>query len=1187
MAGALVGGAFLSAFLQVAFDRVASREVLDFLKGRKDICGLLRKLKIKLLSANVVLNDAEEKQITDPAVKEWLDELQDAVYDADELLDEIAYEGLRCKIEADSQSQTGTSLVQNPIPSSVSSSEFEKILENLEFIIEQMGVLGLKEVSGGVPVPSPRISTSCQEKCGVFGREMDKEAIFRLLQSNEASSDEICVVPIVGMGGIGKTTLAQFVYNDSRVDQSFDLKAWVCVSVNFNSFEIFKTIYEEVTLSPCKFKNLTTLQTEIRKALKGKKFFLVLDDVWNENYNKWDDLLQVFKCDAQEVKIIVTTRSERAASIVQTIPTHHCVKELSDDMCWDLFVKHAFGNGKSYADFEVIGKQIVKKCGGLPLAIKTVGGSLRSNKNPTHWKMILKNHIWDLPEAKTNILPALRLSYHYLPSHLKRCFAYCSIFPKGYEFNKEELILLWMAEGLLEQPKEDTSMDSMEFEEIGEEYFNDLVSRSFFQQSNKSESCFVMHDLIHDLAKSISGKVCFSSLDDESNVIAKKARYFLYCGAYYHDFKKFEICYEAKGLRTFLVKTCSSTWFNDYYKIEKMMDDLLETFKCLRVLSWSKHVYTREIRELPVSIGNLQHLRYLNIYGTGITHLPDSLCRLYNLQTLILSSQITNLPTNMGKLINLRHLDNSQSLMKEMPPQMGKLKKLRKLPVFVVGKHGGSSIRELGELHHLSGKLSVLNLENFHCTIDDPEIPKVMLKDKQDITELVLEWDFLRYIEDSIKEKSLLEQLCPHTNLNSLTIKYYGGTSFPNWLGDSSFLNMVSLKLDSCMYCFALPPLGQLPTLKKLEIYGLVRVVAVGREFYGNGYSTIKPFRSLEYLSFAYMLEWKEWVTFEDEVFSRLQELHISGSPKLSVLPNCLPSLTKLEIRRCEQLVSLPRAPVLHEIELLWNWKIQFASGHYYPSLECMTIRGVCDSMSLEFFPKLKYIIIYDCENFEYLTSLEIKNCPNFISFPSKGLRAPKLTKMKVESCNKLQSLPEGMHTLLPSLITLELLDCPELESFPEGGLPSNLVKLEISSCNKLISCRMEWGLQSLHSLKEFSIAHKYEEVDSFPEEMLLPPSLTYFSILDFSNMKSLNGKGFQHLASLKTLSIERCHKLECLPEEGLPTSLSQLHILGCPLLKQRCEKEKGEDWLKIAHIPNIVMSYESLNTSAQVLILL
>ena len=114
----------------------------------------------------------------------------------------------------------------------------------------------------------------------------------------------------------------------------------------------------------------------------------------------------------------------------------------------------------------------MEKCKGLPLAAKTIGGSLRLNQNPTHWNMILKSHIWNLPDAKNNILPALRLNYHYLPSHLKRIFAFCSIFPMDYEFDKYELILLWMTEGLLQQPKEDRNM---EFEEIGEEYFNDLV----------------------------------------------------------------------------------------------------------------------------------------------------------------------------------------------------------------------------------------------------------------------------------------------------------------------------------------------------------------------------------------------------------------------------------------------------------------------------------------------------------------------------------------------------------------------------------------------------------------------------------------------------------------------------------------------------------------------------------------
>ena len=317
MAEIFLGQALATSIIQVTLDRLASPEVIDYFKGRKHNDELLQKLKFLLLSAKSVLIDAEEKQFTNPAVKNWLDELKDAVYVADDLLDEIATEALRSKSEAKLQTRTKkvrrffSTLFDKKIQS-----KLENVLGILQIVIEQKNNHNLKEVAGGVPLPPRQLTTSCPEEYGVYGRDIDKEEIFKKLQLDNANGDEICVVPIVGMGGVGKTTLARLVYNDNQVKENFDLKVWVCVSDTFDSFRIAKTILEEITSSNCDIHSLNLLQIRIRESLKGKKFLLVLDDVWNEEYIAWDKLVTMLRCGAKEIKIIITTRSENVATIV-------------------------------------------------------------------------------------------------------------------------------------------------------------------------------------------------------------------------------------------------------------------------------------------------------------------------------------------------------------------------------------------------------------------------------------------------------------------------------------------------------------------------------------------------------------------------------------------------------------------------------------------------------------------------------------------------------------------------------------------------------------------------------------------------------------------------------------------------------------------------------------------------------
>ncbi|KAL8494609.1 hypothetical protein ACS0TY_025445 [Phlomoides rotata] len=234
--------------------------------------------------------------------------------------------------------------------------------------------------------------------------------------------------------------------------------------------------------------------------LNDKIYLLILDDVWNENQEDWAKLKSILSCGSIGASIIVTTRLKKVADIMGTLPAH-CLTMLSEEECWLLFKLRAFGMGNDqHANLETIGRRIVKKCGGVPLAAKALGGLLRFKREEKEWIRVEESHVWNLPEEGNSILSVLRLSYRHLSFVLKRCFAYCAVFPKDYVFDKEKLIFHWMAHGCI------LSNGNEDVEDLGDQIWNELAVRSFFQEvrTEGRSTTFKMHDLVHDIAQSIS-----------------------------------------------------------------------------------------------------------------------------------------------------------------------------------------------------------------------------------------------------------------------------------------------------------------------------------------------------------------------------------------------------------------------------------------------------------------------------------------------------------------------------------------------------------------------------------------------------------------------------------------------------------------------------------------------------------
>ncbi|WKA02071.1 hypothetical protein VitviT2T_020307 [Vitis vinifera] len=640
MAG-IVGEAVLSCFIQKLVDMVTSPELWKYAR-KEQVDSELKRCKNILTKICLVLNDAEEKQMTNPLVKIWLDELRDLAYDVEDILDDFAIEALRSSLIM-AQPQQGISklrdMLSSLIPSASTSnssmrSKIKEITERLQEISAQKNDLDLREIAGGWWSDRKRKreqTTSLVVESDVYGREKNKaDIVDMLLKHDPSSDDEVSVIPIVGMGGIGKTTLAQLAFNDDEVKGRFDLRAWVCVSDDFDVSKITKTILQSVDPGTHDVNDLNLLQVKLKEKFSGKKFLLVLDDVWNENCHEWDTLCMPMRAGAPGSKLIVTTRNEGVAAVTRTCPAYP-LRELSNNDCLSLFTQQALRtrNFDAHPHLKEVGEEIVRRCKGLPLAAKALGGMLRNQLSRDAWANILTSRIWDLPEDKSHILPALMLSYHHLPSHLKQCFAYCSMFPKDYEFNKDDLVLLWMAEGFLQKTKE-----AARPEDLGSKYFNDLFSRSFFQHSSRNSSRYVMHDLINDLAQSVAGEIYFH-LDgawenNKQSTISEKTRHSSFNRQHSETQRKFEPFHKEQRLPCNL----KMLRIHDDANLEKLPNGL-QTLTCLEQLDITGCPSLRCFPncELPTTLKSLciKDCKNLEALPEGMMH-HDSTCCLEELK---------------------------------------------------------------------------------------------------------------------------------------------------------------------------------------------------------------------------------------------------------------------------------------------------------------------------------------------------------------------------------------------------------------------------------------------------------------------------------------------------------------------------------------------------------------------------
>ncbi|XBI76140.1 hypothetical protein VPH35_069413 [Triticum aestivum] len=1174
MAAAVVGGMVASGVIKVVIKQLGSA-IVGKIKLHKNLKKDLQKMKMTLEAVEAALSDAERRSITDSSALLWVNRLKAAMYDISDMLDDFEsdaglFGAMRKKINMPDK--------------------MKKMQERLQKITQdrQNYCLPPESHTNEQQVPDIRENAGNMKEAEIIGRTDEKMEI--LARLSESTTEGTTFVPIWGFGGIGKTTLARSVYNDPQFEKHS--RVWVYVSQIFDLKKIGNNIISQ--LSEEKQRNqifdLHSINIRLQKLFVEKKnVLIILDDLWEKHPSQLEKLNAMLKQGGGcKVSVVVTTRYEGIADEIGTVPPYN-LPQLSDEMCWEIIrQKSKFETRDDKERLELIGRDIAEKCKGVALAAQSLGYMLKS-KLYREWNWVRTNHIWDLStsidaSSRHEVLGSLLLSYNFMSPSLKLCFAYCAIFPKGHIMIKADLIHQWIALGFSNW-------------QLGESYLMQLLEMSFLQlpetdakalyDSSTSITWFTMHDLVHDLARSV--------MADEFNLAGPNCRYA-------------QLTDSTKSLKSSMTspEKLRALHIVDVSVPYRLPPDGYSPCKYVRVLDLS----TANLDELPVSIVKLKQLRYLSapyIYDGNIRCI--SMLRKLNYLNLQHCQNLSALPESIGEMEGLMHLDLSSCWsLKELPHSFVRLKELVYLdfsyspgvlgiPGSLAGltklQHLGlSKCKNLGGLPEVIGNLSELRYLNLsdcmhHIFFDGSSIDQT---------------------------ESFIDHICTLPYMEHLDLSCNGYLiSIPE-----SARCLRKLVLDKCRQVARLPE-----CVAKMDPRSLFGLLLPTFSVTADDSKCNTNLGLLEHINPDELkIEKLENVKFREEARNiKLSEKQRIGELKLIWDPQAKRSVDDMELLR--ELVpptTLKRFVICGYSSVSFpDWLMSI--GNYLPNVVRMEMFDLpnCNSFPplAQLPPNLRVLTLKRMESLEEWNTT--------LSIGEDELMFRKLEKVNIHFCPKLRITPHLPRAASWSIMESDNLLISWAESVSHNGASSsspvgvstNLAvesskvplrqwallhhlparsDLDIQCCNDLTSTpEITWALQALKSLTlQFSAQSKLpewlgeltsleklaivynKELEELPDNMRRLKQLQSLTLDACCSLERLP-LWLGELTSLKKLAIFGCNAITTLPDilQQL-INLQELEIVDCPNLEQWCEAEENKTMLAHIEQTSIISLYLS-----------